>query len=230
MSYVVNQGIMLYKMNVKSAFINGVIFEDVYVKQQTGFEDLKHPEYAFKLKKSLYDTFLVGEKSSANISALKVVLILFEVSGLMVNFHKSMLLGINIFYSWLHEVDFVLNCKHSRVSFLYFGLPICGDPRKFRFWYRLLDRIKKRLSGWKSRNLSKVGYLILLKFMLSYVGVLSSSRPPHVSFLPLNLFLMFFFFFLRGVRILGKYRGLHGILCEGQVDRRWVMGILLYFG
>jgi len=41
-------------MDVKNAFLNGVIYEEVYVKQPPGFEDLKHHEYVFKLKKSLY--------------------------------------------------------------------------------------------------------------------------------------------------------------------------------
>jgi len=41
-------------MDVKSAFLNGVISEEVYVKQPPGFEDLKNPNYVFKLKKSLY--------------------------------------------------------------------------------------------------------------------------------------------------------------------------------
>ena len=53
LSYAVNHGITLYQMNVKSAFLNGVISEEV-VKQPSSFEDLKHRDYVFKLKKSLY--------------------------------------------------------------------------------------------------------------------------------------------------------------------------------
>jgi len=53
-SYVANHGIILYQMDVKSAFLNGVIEEEVYVKQPPGFEDLKHPDHVYKLKKSLY--------------------------------------------------------------------------------------------------------------------------------------------------------------------------------
>ena len=41
-------------MDVKSAFLIGVIFEEVYVRQRLGFEDLKHPDYVYKLKKSIY--------------------------------------------------------------------------------------------------------------------------------------------------------------------------------
>jgi len=40
-------------MDVKSAFLNGVIEEEVFVKQPLGFEDLKHPYNVYKLKKSL---------------------------------------------------------------------------------------------------------------------------------------------------------------------------------
>jgi len=54
LSYVVNHGIILYQMDVKSAFLNGVIEEEVYVKQPPSFEDLKHPDHVYKLKKSLY--------------------------------------------------------------------------------------------------------------------------------------------------------------------------------
>ena len=54
LSYAVNHNITLYQMDVKSAFLNGVISEEVFVKQPPGFEDLKHPDYVYKLKKSLY--------------------------------------------------------------------------------------------------------------------------------------------------------------------------------
>jgi len=54
LSYAVNHGIILYQMDVKSAFLNGVISDEVFVKQPPGFEDLKHPDHVYKLKKSFY--------------------------------------------------------------------------------------------------------------------------------------------------------------------------------
>ena len=41
-------------MNVKSAFLNGYINEEVYVEQPPGFKDAKKPNHVYKLKKALY--------------------------------------------------------------------------------------------------------------------------------------------------------------------------------
>src|ERR1044072_4428024 len=41
-------------MDVKSAFLNGYISEEVYVHQPPGFENSDYPDKVFKLKKSLY--------------------------------------------------------------------------------------------------------------------------------------------------------------------------------
>jgi hypothetical protein len=39
---------------VKSAFLNGVIQEEVYVRQPPGFESSKYPDRVYKLSKALY--------------------------------------------------------------------------------------------------------------------------------------------------------------------------------
>ena len=44
----------LFQMDVKSAFLNGVLQEEVFVAQPKGFEDPKHPTYVYRLKKALY--------------------------------------------------------------------------------------------------------------------------------------------------------------------------------
>jgi hypothetical protein len=41
-------------MDVKSAFLNGYIQEEVYVEQPLGFEDDKKPNNVYKLIKALY--------------------------------------------------------------------------------------------------------------------------------------------------------------------------------
>ena len=41
-------------MDIKSAFVNGYINEEVYVEQPLGFEDDKKSNHVCKLKKALY--------------------------------------------------------------------------------------------------------------------------------------------------------------------------------
>ncbi|GJS00157.1 retrovirus-related pol polyprotein from transposon TNT 1-94 [Tanacetum coccineum] len=43
------------QMDVKSAFLNGFINEEVYVAQPPGFIDFEKPDHVYKLKKALYD-------------------------------------------------------------------------------------------------------------------------------------------------------------------------------
>nr|GEY98904.1 putative ribonuclease H-like domain-containing protein [Tanacetum cinerariifolium] len=47
-------GFMVYQMDVKSAFLNGEIQEEVYVTQPKGFEDPKYPKRVYKVVKALY--------------------------------------------------------------------------------------------------------------------------------------------------------------------------------
>ncbi|MCI16771.1 non-LTR retroelement reverse transcriptase-like related protein, partial [Trifolium medium] len=55
-----------------------------------------------------------------------------------VNFHKSMLVGVNISDSWLYEVASALRCRVGKVSFLYLGLSIGGNPTRLGIWAFLL--------------------------------------------------------------------------------------------
>ena len=41
-------------MDVKSALLNGILSEEVYVEQPKGFEDPKFLDHVYSLKKTLY--------------------------------------------------------------------------------------------------------------------------------------------------------------------------------
>ena len=47
-------GFKLHQMDVKSAFLNGILQEEVFVEQPKGFIDQNYPKHVFKLKKALY--------------------------------------------------------------------------------------------------------------------------------------------------------------------------------
>src|SRR5213080_4628207 len=52
--FAASKGFKLFQMDVKSAFLNGFIEEEVYVRQPPGFENPKYPDRVFKLQKALY--------------------------------------------------------------------------------------------------------------------------------------------------------------------------------
>jgi len=54
LSIACHLGFKLYQMDVKSAFLNGILQEEVYVEQPKGFQDPHHPHHVYKLKKALY--------------------------------------------------------------------------------------------------------------------------------------------------------------------------------
>jgi hypothetical protein len=55
LAFAASKGFKLYQMDVKSAFQNGVIQEEVYIRQLLGFENPKYPNRVYKLSKALYE-------------------------------------------------------------------------------------------------------------------------------------------------------------------------------
>ena len=53
-AFAAHMEIKLYQTNVKSAFLNGYLKEEVYVMQPLGFESKEFPNHIFKLDKALY--------------------------------------------------------------------------------------------------------------------------------------------------------------------------------
>jgi hypothetical protein len=53
LAYAASKGFKLYQMDVKSAFLNGYIEEEVYVRQPPSFESPKYPNHVYKLHKAL---------------------------------------------------------------------------------------------------------------------------------------------------------------------------------
>jgi len=54
LAYACSHKFKLYQMDVKTAFLNGYIKEEVYVSQPPGFENSEMPNHVYKLHKALY--------------------------------------------------------------------------------------------------------------------------------------------------------------------------------
>ncbi|GJQ92566.1 retrovirus-related pol polyprotein from transposon TNT 1-94 [Tanacetum coccineum] len=54
LAFAAHMNMVVYQMDVKTAFLNGNLREEVYVSQPDGFVDPDKPNYVYKLKKALY--------------------------------------------------------------------------------------------------------------------------------------------------------------------------------
>nr|GEU86382.1 hypothetical protein [Tanacetum cinerariifolium] len=54
LAYAAHKNMVVYQIDVKTAFLNGNLREEVYVSQPDGFVDQDNPNHVYKLKKALY--------------------------------------------------------------------------------------------------------------------------------------------------------------------------------
>jgi hypothetical protein len=86
----------LYQMDVKNAFLNGVIQEEVYVRQPLGFENPKYPHRVYKLSNILY-----GLKQAPRAWYARFKMFLLEHGYVMGSVDRTL-------FTLNHDTDFLL--------------------------------------------------------------------------------------------------------------------------
>ncbi|GJT74200.1 retrovirus-related pol polyprotein from transposon TNT 1-94 [Tanacetum coccineum] len=61
-----SKNMIIYQMDVKTAFLNGKLKEEVYVSQPEGFIDPDHPTHVYRLKKDMYGLNRLLGRDSCN--------------------------------------------------------------------------------------------------------------------------------------------------------------------
>ena len=109
---------------------------------------------------------------------LRMVLIWFEVvSGLKVNWGKSELVAVGV----VHNMDLlvaVLGYKQGSLPMKYLGLPLGEKFKDKSIWNPILEKMEKKLAGWKKLYLSKGGRVTLIKSTLSNLPTYFLSLFP----------------------------------------------------
>ena len=99
---------------------------------------------------------------------IKRILRCFEIlSGLKINYHKSVIAGIGVEEGLMQSFAANLNCVHQNLPLKYLGLPLGANPSRLSTWKPVLDKLKQKLSTWKRRLLSFAGRLTLIKSVMS---------------------------------------------------------------
>lgn len=75
----------------------------------------------------------------------------------------------------------ILGFQTKMIPSMYLGLPLGGNHRTQSMWDPVLERVDKRLAGWKGRYLSKGGKITLIKSALANLPIyyLSLFRAPN---------------------------------------------------
>ncbi|GJX49767.1 gag-pol polyprotein [Tanacetum coccineum] len=73
-AYAAHKSFPIYQMDVKTAFLNGPLKEEVYVAQPEGFVDPDHPEKVYLLRKALYGLKQALRACSARVWFVKLQL------------------------------------------------------------------------------------------------------------------------------------------------------------
>ncbi|GJY02937.1 retrovirus-related pol polyprotein from transposon TNT 1-94 [Tanacetum coccineum] len=111
LAYACALDFMLFQMDVKSAFLNGFINEEVYVAQPPGFIDFEKPDHVYKLKKALYG---LKQAPKAWYDRLKAFLIKHEYKIGMVDdtlFTKKKSSNLIIVQIYVDDIIFGLTCQ-----------------------------------------------------------------------------------------------------------------------
>ncbi|TYK00226.1 LINE-1 retrotransposable element ORF2 protein [Cucumis melo var. makuwa] len=114
------------------------------------------------------DILVFIEDDNRAIKSLQNAIFLFEAaSGLTINRSKSSISPVNIPTTRSAEVANLWNFPTKLLPKEYLLVPLGGKPNTKGFWTNIMDKIQKKLSGWKYSQISKGGKLTLIQASLS---------------------------------------------------------------
>uniref|UniRef100_A0A2N9HAP6 Reverse transcriptase zinc-binding domain-containing protein n=1 Tax=Fagus sylvatica TaxID=28930 RepID=A0A2N9HAP6_FAGSY len=90
------------------------------------------------------------------------------ISGLKINLSKSELVPVGPVPN-VPELAGILGCSVASLPLTYLGLPLGASFKMKSIWAGVVERMEKRLAGWKRLYLSKGGRVTLIKSTLSMV-------------------------------------------------------------
>ena len=130
------------------------------------------------------DTILFCEANEEQILHVRMLLLCFQaVTGLKVNTLKSKMVPIGE-VSNVHVLVEILGCRIRSLPMTYLGMPLGASHKSPTIWNPILEKIERKLAGWKKMYLSKGGRLTLLKSTLSSLPTYFLSLftiPGHVA-------------------------------------------------
>jgi hypothetical protein len=124
------------------------------------------------------DTLIFCGANSEQIRHLRCIFLCFEaVSGLRINLGKSEIVPIGEVED-VEDLASILGCRVSSLPMKYLGLPLGASYKATSIWNDVIEKMERRLAGWKKLYLSKGGRLTLIKSTLSNLPTYYLSLFP----------------------------------------------------
>ena len=60
-----------------------------------------------------------------------------------------------------------MSCTAEKMTFLYLGLPLEGNPRHASFWQPMIDKVQRKLAKWRRFKLPRGGRATLCQSVLA---------------------------------------------------------------
>nr|GEX43987.1 retrovirus-related Pol polyprotein from transposon TNT 1-94 [Tanacetum cinerariifolium] len=186
LAYVAHKNMVVYQMDVKTAFLNGNLREEVYVSQSDGFVDPDNPNHVYKLKKAFYglkqaprawydmlSSFLLSQIYVENIIFAASTLELCDLfANLVCSKFKMSMMGKILFFLGLHISQsprgiFINQSKYALESLKKYGFESYDPVDTLMVEESKLDEDRER----------KAVALLHYRDMIGTLLYLTASRP-----------------------------------------------------
>jgi hypothetical protein len=94
-----------------------------------------------------------------------------KIPGMEINYHKSDLTSINLDENESNLYAQIFCCKLGQFPFTYLGVPLHYEKLRREEIQPIVDKIMKRISGWKGKLMSYEARLTLLKACLASIPI-----------------------------------------------------------
>ncbi|GJU45999.1 RNA-directed DNA polymerase, eukaryota [Tanacetum coccineum] len=118
------------------------------------------------------DALFFRKWSRSNARNLILILKCFEeASGLNFNLSRSRIFGVGVGLDEVEAMASSLNYSHDNLPFMYLSFPVGKSMNFYDGWSEVVNRIRNRISAWKSRSLLIGGCLTLIKSVLGSIPI-----------------------------------------------------------
>lgn len=118
------------------------------------------------------DTAIIANAGLETLTTLKIILRCFaQISGLTINYEKSSFVTFNLDRMEKWRARVVLMFKQESLPVQYLGMLLTISRPNRKEFLPLIERLEKRMEGWKGKLISRGGRLQLVKSVLTAIPI-----------------------------------------------------------